>query len=125
MAAEAPTDAVVSYYGSGLPALLGLSAPQPGMPVLDPASVTAPSLHHFGLADSFIDRATVERLDAVLSAVPGVTFLTYEGADHAFDNPDFHLYDEAAARLAWDRTAAWLGEHLPLAPREPKSPDAP
>lgn len=116
MAAEAQTDAPVSYYGSGLPQLLGLAEPSPGMPVLEPASVTAPSLHHFGLADSFIDRAVVERLEADLSVVPGVTFLTYEGADHAFDNSDFHLYDEAASILAWQRTADWLGEHLPTAP---------
>jgi carboxymethylenebutenolidase len=113
IAAMAPVDALVSYYGSALPGLLGLTDPQPGVPVLDPASVTAPSLHHFGLADSFIERPVVERLEAALTAVDGVTFLTYEGADHAFDNPDFHLHDEAASRLAWERTVAWLAEHLP------------
>jgi carboxymethylenebutenolidase len=125
IAAETATDALVSYYGSGLPELLGLSASPPGVPVLGTAAVQAPSLHHFGLADSFIERPMVERIEAALSAVPGVTFLTYEGADHAFDNPDFHLYDETTARLAWQRTTAWLAEHLPAAPRQPTPAAAP
>jgi carboxymethylenebutenolidase len=37
----------------------------------------------------------------------------YEGAQHAFFNdvrPD--LYDEAAAKLSWDRMLAFLREHL-------------
>ena len=46
-------------------------------------------------------------------AGPGVTFETYEGADHAFDNPDFHLHHPEASALAWERTTAFLGRHLP------------
>lgn len=111
--AEEGVDALVSYYGSGLPALLGLAEPAPGMTVLDPRAVTTPSLHHFGLADSFIERAMVDQLQAALDTGSDVTFLTYGGADHAFDNPDFHLYDETSSRLAWERTTTWLAEHLP------------
>ena len=55
MAAVAEPDVLVSYYGSALPHLLDL-APK----------VTAPSLHHFGLADDYIDAETVARIrDAV------------------------------------------------------------
>ena len=44
---------------------------------------------------------------------PEVRFETYEGADHAFDNPHFPLHHPEASRLAWQRTSEFLGEHLP------------
>ena len=112
IAAETPVDALVSYYGSALPGLLGLVPESPG-PVLRPDSVTAPSLHHFGLADSFIPRETVEQLQATLGTLDSVTFRTHENGDHAFDNDDFQLYDEASSREAWEQTVTWLAEHLP------------
>lgn len=115
IAAEVEVDGLVSYYGSGLPELLGLADEQPpGVPVIEPAAVTGPSLHHFGLSDSFIPRETVERIQQVLAADPRVTFVTYDDGDHAFDNPDFALYGEAPSRLAWSRTEDWLAEHLPV-----------
>lgn len=104
VAAVTDPDVLVSYYGSAIPGLLEL-APQ----------VTAPSLHHFGLADSYIDAATVEQIRAAVTARPGVAFETYEGADHAFDNPDFMFHNADAAALAWQRTTAFLRERLPVA----------
>lgn len=102
VAAVADPDCLVSYYGSGLPGLLDL-APQ----------VTAPSLHHFGLSDDYIDVETVARIrDAVTAGRDEVVFETYEGANHAFDNDDFFLHDPAASRTAWERTLAFLGEQL-------------
>ena len=100
VAAKSDPDALVSYYGSSVPDLLAL-APE----------VTAPSLYHFGLADSYIDADTVA---SVRDAVAGdaVSFETYEGADHAFDNDDFHLYHPEAAALAWERTTVFLAAHL-------------
>jgi carboxymethylenebutenolidase len=94
---------LVSYYGSGIGDLLHL-APR----------VTAPSLHHFGLADSYVDPAKREQIRRAVAG-PDVIFETYEGADHAFDNPDFALYDEEASRLAWQRTVEFLGFRLPTA----------
>lgn len=102
LAAVASPTALVTYYGSSLPSLVDL-APQ----------VTAPSLHHFGLADSFIDRDSVERVREAVAVRPDVRFETYEGADHAFDNPHFPLHHPEASRLAWQRTSEFLGEHLP------------
>ena len=112
IAAETDVDALVSYYGSALPGLLGLVPETPG-PVLEPDAVTAPSLHHFGLKDSFIPREMVDRLEATLASRPGVTFRTHESGDHAFDNDDFRLYDEASSREAWAQTVDWLAQHLP------------
>jgi carboxymethylenebutenolidase len=104
VAAVTDPDCLVSYYGSALPDLLGL-APQ----------VSAPSLHHFGLADDYIPRETVERIrEAVTAGDNQVVFETYEGANHAFDNDDFFLHHPEASRLAWQRTLGFLGEHLPV-----------
>jgi len=103
-AVDAP-DVLVSYYGSGIPGLLDL-APQ----------VTAPSLHHFGTADDYIDGPTVERIRAAVTAGDAtVEFETYEGANHAFDNSDFLLHHPAASALAWERTLAFLARELPVA----------
>jgi carboxymethylenebutenolidase len=96
---------LVSYYGSSIPDQLDL-APRVG----------APSLHHFGLADDYIDAATVERVrEAVTAGTGTVQFETYDGANHAFDNDDFLLHHPEASALAWQRTLAFLAQELPTA----------
>ncbi|HXV94880.1 MAG TPA: dienelactone hydrolase family protein [Pseudonocardia sp.] len=92
-------DAVVSYYGSGVPSMLDRAA-----------SIECPTLFHFGTRDPYIP---AEQVDAVEAAVGDrFTVLRYD-AGHAFSNWDApSLYDEAAATLAWDRTLAFLAEHL-------------
>jgi carboxymethylenebutenolidase len=102
-AADGP-DVLVSYYGSGIPGMLDLAA-----------QVQAPSLHHFGLADDYIDAATVERVRAAVTSTGSrVEFETYEGANHAFDNDDMMLHHPEASRLAWQRTLDFLGRELPV-----------
>ncbi len=113
VAAERSPDVLVSYYGSALPELLGHAPAGPGVPVLDPAAVTAASLHHFGLADRFLGRAMVERIRDSLVPLDHVVFESYENADHAFDNDDFMLFDADASALAWERTVAFLTSRLP------------
>lgn len=113
VAAERSPAVLVSYYGSALPELLGVT-PDPRVPVVGAEAVTTRSLHHFGLADQFLTRPVVERIREALTPLEQVTFHSYETADHAFDNDDFFLYDEQASRLAWDRTADWLAENLPV-----------
>jgi carboxymethylenebutenolidase len=103
LAAEHSPDVLVSYYGSSIPAHLDL-APQ----------VTAPSLHHFGLADEYIDNATVEQIrSAVTAGGRPAQFEVYEDANHAFDNDEFLLHHPEAAELAWRRTLDFLGRTLP------------
>lgn len=99
--ADVKPEALVSYYGSALPALLDL-APQ----------VRMPSLHHFGSADSYIDAATVARIRAAVEG-PDTEFYTYPGADHAFDNADFVTHHPEAATIAWALTLAFLARRLP------------
>jgi len=113
VAARRPPKLLVSYYGSALPELLGLAPPWPGVPVLDPGPLSAPSLHHFGLLDQFIGRPMVEQIRDTVSPLEQVTFETYEEADHAFDNDDFMLFNAEASALAWERTVTFLDTHLP------------
>ena len=106
VAAEDSPDALVSYYGSAIPDLLDLAP-----------LVKAPSLHHFGLADDYIDSASVERIRAAVTADGRpVEFEVYEGANHAFDNDDFFLHHPEASALAWQRTLDFLGRTLPAPP---------
>jgi carboxymethylenebutenolidase len=103
VAAQASPDALVSYYGSSIPDLLDLSP-----------SVNMPSLHHFGLADAYIDQATVATIhDAVTADGRPAQFEVYEGANHAFDNDGFALHRPEASALAWQRTLDFLSRTLP------------
>jgi carboxymethylenebutenolidase len=78
-------------------------------------TVTAPSLHHFGLADSYIDADTVRRIEASVTQQPDTVVETYPGADHAFDNDDMPWHDAGASALAWARTEDFVRQHLPVA----------
>ena len=112
VAAESAPDALVSYYGSALPELLGVVDTDRAVTAVGPDAVTAPSLHHFGLQDQFVPRPVVDQLRQLLQPLPHVTWHSYEAADHAFDNDDFFLHDAEASALAWERTTAWLGAQL-------------
>lgn len=115
VAALSPVDALVSYYGSALPQLLGVEPFDDSdvtQTVLEPAAVTAPSLHHWGLADTFVSRPVVEQICALLRTQPYVTVETYEGGGHAFDNDDFMFYAADPATLAWQRTLDFLAAQL-------------
>jgi carboxymethylenebutenolidase len=95
---------LVSYYGSALPNLLGLAD-----------RVTWPSLHHFGLADTYLPPDTVRAIEAAVTAHhDDVTVLTYPGAGHAFDNPSPLFHHAGASEQAWTATTTWLAENLPV-----------
>ncbi|MET0147400.1 MAG: dienelactone hydrolase family protein [Ilumatobacteraceae bacterium] len=103
IAADGDPAVCVSYYGSGIPDMIGR---------LD--DVTCPTLFHFGATDPYIPAEGVEALGAAIAGRPGLV-LNVEDAGHAFDNheaPMFH--DEPAARAAWSKTSAFLAEHLPV-----------
>lgn len=118
VASLSPVDALVSYYGSALPQLLGVEpfdASDVTQTVLEPAAVAAPSLHHWGLADTFVSRPVVEEICELLGTQPHVQVETYEDGGHAFDNDDFMFYDADLATLAWQRTLAFLADTLAAA----------
>ena len=103
-AAAASPDAAVSYYGSGVP------------DALDQADdIRCPKLVHFGGDDPYIPREQIEVARQALADRSGVTFVVHEGAGHAFDNHEAEMFHDAeAASRAWDQTAAFLREALPV-----------
>lgn len=103
VAARFEPSVCVSYYGSGVPALLDQLA-----------SVTCPTLFHFGSTDPYIPGESVESLAEAIAAYPHMV-LNVEIAGHAFDNPAPMFHDEAAALAAWSKSIAFLSEHLRVA----------
>ena len=92
-------DAAVSFYGG-----------QPGAD--DAAKIKAPLLAHYGELDTRITSGW-PTFDAALTAahVPHEGYV-YKGANHGFHNDTTPRYDEAAAKLAWQRTLDWFNKHL-------------
>ncbi|MDE1155179.1 MAG: dienelactone hydrolase family protein [Acidobacteriaceae bacterium] len=68
-----------------------------------------PAMLHFGLSD---DHIGPEQVKAVRDAHPAVEIYEYEGAGHAFANPMRPSYVPAAAKLADERSLAFLHKHI-------------
>ena len=68
-----------------------------------------PVLIHFGGAD---DHIGVDQVEAVRTAHPEVEINIYEGAGHAFANPDRPSYKADAAKLADQRSLEFLKQNL-------------
>jgi carboxymethylenebutenolidase len=99
-------DAAVAWYGF------------PPLDYIDASKITAPIMGHFATEDQFFPIGQVDLLEEKLKAA-GVnyTFHRYK-ATHAFAN-EWHEhsplpmeYDPAAAETAWQRTIAFLKQHL-------------
>ena len=80
------------------------------------AQSQAAYLGHFAESDPFEPAASVAELEEMLRrANRPVTFHTYAGTGHWFfesDRPE--AYQPQAARLAWERTLAFLKEQFPV-----------
>jgi len=92
--------AAVPFYG-----------PQPS--AADAARIKSPMLLHYAALDQGIDSGW-PAFEAALKA-HGVKYqmYMYAGTYHGFHNDTTPRYDDAAAKLAWSRTIAFLKEHLP------------
>jgi len=78
----------------------------------DTAKIKAPLLLHYASLDERVN-AGWPAFEAALKA-NGIKYKAYmyQGANHAFLNDTTPRYDEAAAKLAWSRTIAFLNENL-------------
>ncbi len=94
-ACELPVSCAVSYYGGQIKDHLDKSPRRPVM-------------YHFGEKDPHIPLSDVERIRA---ADPNGVFHLYP-ADHGFNCEDRGSYDAASARLALERTLAFLAGKL-------------
>jgi carboxymethylenebutenolidase len=76
--------------------------------------IQAPVLGIFGADDRSISASTVEAFEkAMRGAGKSIEVKTYEGAGHAFENPNNKLgYREAAANDAWARTLVFFSRTL-------------
>jgi len=96
----APVEATVIYYGRLTDDSARLKA------------LKGPVLGHFATRDGWINPPMVDGFTGAM-AMAGKQLTThwYE-ADHAFANPTSARYDEADAKLAWDRTTAFFSANL-------------
>ena len=78
----------------------------------DTARIKAPLLIHYAASDDRINTGW-PAFEAALKA-NGVKYQMhlYPGTNHGFHNDTTPRYDEAAAKLAWSRTVAFLNENL-------------
>jgi carboxymethylenebutenolidase len=78
----------------------------------DTARIKSPMMLHYAALDERID-AGWPAFEAALKA-HGVKYqmFMYAGTNHGFHNDSTPRYDEAAAKLAWSRTIAFLRENL-------------
>jgi carboxymethylenebutenolidase len=95
-ACQCGVDAAVSYYGRHTATWLDL---EPGCPVL----------YHFGKLDPFIPPETVA---AIRAGRPKGIFHVYEDAGHGFNCDERHEYHASSAKLALERTLAFLHRHV-------------
>jgi carboxymethylenebutenolidase len=87
-------DAAVIFYGSDVYDHIGRRP-------------RCPTIMHYGDADYVVP---IDQVEAIRDAHPECEFHVYPGAGHAFYNPAQAHYDEAAARLAHDRSVAFLDQ---------------
>ncbi len=113
--------AVGFCFGGGVASSLAVRMPDLGAAVSfyggapsaeDTAKIKAPVLVHHGEMDTRLVGGW-PAYEAALKAA-GVTHegYIYPGAQHGFHNDTTPRYDEAAAKLAWQRTLGWFNRHL-------------
>lgn len=74
--------------------------------------IKAPLLCHYAETDPGINAQQAEFATALKAAGVAHEMHTYPGTQHGFHNNSTPRYQEAAAKLAWDRTVAWFKKHL-------------
>lgn len=113
--------AVGFCYGGGVVGAIAAAYPElaAGVPFYgrQPASedvpkIEAPLLIQMGELDERINAGWPD-FEAALKANDKVyEAYIYEGANHGFHNDSTPRYDEAMAKLAWDRTLGWFNTYL-------------
>ena len=78
----------------------------------DVARIKAPLLIHYAELDTRINEGWPAYQAALKAGGKTYEAHIYPGVNHGFHNDSTPRYDEAAAKLAWDRTIAWFGRYL-------------
>jgi carboxymethylenebutenolidase len=96
---DADLAAAVPFYGA-----------QP--PAADAAKIKAPLLLHYASLDTRINGGWPAYEEALKANHVTYTAYIYEGANHGFHNDTTPRYDEAAAKLAWQRTLDFFNKYV-------------
>lgn len=78
----------------------------------DVARIKAPLLFHFAENDPNVNATWPAYKQALDAAGKTYEAHVYPGTNHGFHNDSTPRYDEAAAKLAWDRTLEWFRRYL-------------
>jgi carboxymethylenebutenolidase len=81
-------------------------------PVADVAKIKAPLLLQYASLDTRIAAMWPAYEEALKANHITYTAHIYEGANHGFHNDTTPRYDEAAAKLAWQRTLDFFNKYL-------------
>jgi carboxymethylenebutenolidase len=108
-------------WGGGMVNRLAVSAPDLGAgvayygiaPPLDKVpNIKAALLLHYGALDDRVNATRPGYEEALKKAGVSYTAYAYEGANHAFNDDTGARYNEAAAKLAWQRTLDFFTARL-------------
>jgi carboxymethylenebutenolidase len=108
-------------YGGGISNLLATRLPDLGAAVpfygrpaetAEVKKIKAPLLIHFAENDERINAAWPEYEAALKAAKVNYQAHLYPGTQHGFNNDTTPRFDEAAAKLAWQRTIEFFNQHL-------------
>lgn len=78
----------------------------------DVERIKAPLLIHYAELDTRINEGWPAYEEALKANGKTYEAYIYPGVNHGFHNDSTPRYDEAAAKLAWDRTLEWFRRHL-------------
>ncbi|MBT9372848.1 YghX family hydrolase [Rhizobium sp. CSW-27] len=78
----------------------------------DVARIKAPLLIHYAELDTRINEGWPAYEAALKANQKTYEAYIYPGVNHGFHNDSTPRYDEAAAKLAWERTIAWFRRYL-------------
>jgi carboxymethylenebutenolidase len=92
-------DAAAPFYGR-----------QPGAE--DAAKIKAPLLLHYAANDQGVNQGWPAYESALKANNKVYTAYVYENTQHGFHNDTTPRYDEAAAKLAWQRTLDFFNKYL-------------
>jgi carboxymethylenebutenolidase len=96
--------------GADLAAAVPFYGAQPS--AAEAAKIKAPLLLHYASLDTRINAGWPAYEEALKANHLTYTAYIYEGANHGFHNDTTPRYDEAAAKLAWQRTLDFFNKYL-------------
>lgn len=104
------SNAMAVRMGPDLNAAVPFYGGQP--PAADVARIKAPLLIHYASLDKRINDGWPAYEAALKANSVTYTMYMYEGVNHGFHNDTTPRYDEAAAKLSWQRTLEFFGKYL-------------